>query len=74
VLAGVALLVLFSSRRVRPHPPRHRKSADREFALTLLASTGIALPLASGYTTFDGLRNFTSAPLLSVAISFGVRA
>jgi hypothetical protein len=41
--------------------------------LALLASTGVALSLASGYTTFDGLRNFTSAPLLSVAISFGIQ-
>ena len=41
--------------------------------LTLLASTAIALSLASGYTTFDGLRNFTSAPLLSVLISFGIQ-
>ena len=32
--------------------------------LALLGSTAIALSLASGYTTFDGLRNFTSAPLL----------
>ena len=41
--------------------------------LTLLASTGIALSLASGYTTFDGLTNFTGAPLLSVFISFGIQ-
>jgi hypothetical protein len=41
--------------------------------LALLGSTGVALSLASGYTTFDGLRNFTSAPLLSVAISFGIQ-
>ena len=41
--------------------------------LALLGATAIALSLASGYTTFDGLRNFTSAPLLSVLIAFGIQ-
>jgi hypothetical protein len=41
--------------------------------LTLLGGTAIALSLASGYTTFDGLRNFTSAPLLSLLIAFGIQ-
>jgi len=41
--------------------------------LALLGSTAVALSLASGYTTFDGLRNFTSAPLLSVLIAFGIQ-
>ena len=30
--------------------------------LALLGATAVAASLASGYTTFDGLRNFTSAP------------
>ena len=50
-----------------------QKALTDNWQLTLLASTGIALSLASGYTTFDGLRNFTSAPLLSVFISFGIQ-
>ena len=41
--------------------------------LALLGATAIALSLASGYTTFDGLRNFTSAPLLSILIAFGIQ-
>src|SRR6185369_2491117 len=41
--------------------------------LALLGATALALSLASGYTTFDGMRNFTSAPLLSVFISFGIQ-
>lgn len=41
--------------------------------LALLGAAAIALSLASGYTTFDGLRNFTSAPLLSVLIAFGIQ-
>jgi len=41
--------------------------------LALLGATAVALSLASGYTTFDGLRNFTSAPLLSILIAFGIQ-
>jgi predicted nucleic acid-binding Zn-ribbon protein len=41
--------------------------------LALLGATAVALSLASGYTTFDGLRNFTNAPLLSVLIAFGIQ-
>jgi hypothetical protein len=74
LLAGVALLILFSNRgifaRIRYGI---EKALTDNWQLTLLASTGIALSLASGYTTFDGLRNFTNAPLLSVAISFGIQ-
>jgi hypothetical protein len=74
ILAGVVLLILFSNRGVFA---RIRYSIEKaltdNWQLTLLASTGIALSLASGYTTFDGLRNFTNAPLLSVAISFGIQ-
>ena len=74
LLAGVALLILFSNRGVFARI-RHgiEKALTDNWQLTLLASTGIALSLASGYTTFDGLRNFTSAPLLSVFISFGIQ-
>ena len=74
VAIAVGLLILFSSRgvfaRIRI---AIEKALTENWQLTLLASTGIALSLASGYTTFDGLRNFTNAPLLSVAISFGIQ-
>ncbi len=71
ILAGFAILLLFGKN----NPIRHgiQKALTDNWQLTLLASTGIALSLASGYTTFDGLRNFTSAPLLSVFISFGIQ-
>src|SRR3974377_309337 len=69
ITAGVALLLLGNN------PIRHRieRALSDNWQLTLLAATGIALSLASAYTTFDGLRNFTSAPLLSVFIAFGVQ-
>ena len=70
LLAGLVLLLLFGSNRVRDGID---KALTDNWQLTLLASTGIALSLASAYTTFDGLRNFTSAPLLSVFISFGIQ-
>jgi hypothetical protein len=41
--------------------------------LALLGATAVALSLASGYTTFDGLRNFTSSPLLSGLVAFGIQ-
>ena len=74
LLAGVALLILFSNRGVFARIRYGiEKALTDNWQLTLLASTGIALSLASGYTTYDGLRNFTNAPLLSVAISFGIQ-
>jgi hypothetical protein len=74
ILVGLVLLVLFSNRGVFARIRYGiEKALTDNWQLTLLASTGIALSLASGYTTFDGLRNFTNAPLLSVAISFGIQ-
>ena len=70
MLAALALLVLFGNHRIRHGI---EKALTDNWQLTLLAATGIALSLASGYTTFDGMRNFTSAPLLSVFISFGIQ-
>ena len=70
ILAALALLVLFGNHRFRQGI---EKALTDNWQLTLLAATGIALSLASGYTTFDGIRNFTSAPLLSVFISFGIQ-
>ena len=50
------------------------KALTDNWQLTLLASTGIALSLASGYTTFDGLRNFTNAHrCCRLLISFGIQ-
>lgn len=41
--------------------------------LALLSSTGLVLSLASGYTTWDGMRNFTGEPILSGMITFGIQ-
>ena len=74
LLLALCLLILFSNRGVFARIRYGiEKALTDNWQLTLLASTGIALSLASGYTTYDGLRNFTNAPLLSVAISFGIQ-
>lgn len=41
--------------------------------LGLLGATGLVLSLASGWTTWDGMRNFTQEPLLSLMITFGIQ-
>lgn len=41
--------------------------------LALLALTGLVLSLASGWTTWDGMKNFTNEPLLSFMITFGIQ-
>ncbi len=41
--------------------------------LGLLATTGLVLSLASGWTTWDGMRNFTGEPLLAGMITFGIQ-
>ena len=41
--------------------------------LALLATTGLVLSLASGWTTWDGMRNFTGEPLLAGMITFGIQ-
>jgi hypothetical protein len=41
---------------------------------SLLVVTGIALSIASGWTTWEGMRNFTTEPLLSFLITFGIQA
>ncbi|MEE9587607.1 MAG: hypothetical protein V3V97_06260 [Hyphomicrobiaceae bacterium] len=41
--------------------------------LVLLGITGIVLSVASGWTTWDGMTNFTRSPLLSLLITFGIQ-
>src|SRR5262245_3663560 len=74
LLSAIALLILFRRTGIFARIRGGIETALRDnWQLTLLASTGIALSLASAYTTWDGLRNFTRAPLLSLAIAFGIQ-
>ena len=42
--------------------------------LALLGLAAVVLSFASGWRTWDGMRNFTSDPLLSLMITFGIQA
>src|SRR5215203_1227138 len=41
--------------------------------LILVGATAFELSLASGWTTWDGMRNFTNEPVLSFLITFGIQ-
>ena len=49
------------------------EAAFSNWQLALLATTGIVLSIASGWTTWDGMRNFTGEPVLSFLITFGIQ-
>jgi hypothetical protein len=49
------------------------KALFSNWQLALLASTGVVLSLASGWTTWDGMRNFTREPVLSLMVTFGIQ-
>jgi hypothetical protein len=68
LIAGT--IVLFKGRQMMQ---AFERALASNWQLVLLATTGVVLSLASGYTTFDGMRNFTQAPLLSVMIAFGIQ-
>lgn len=40
--------------------------------LTLLGTAALVLSLAGGWTTWDGMRNFTGEPVLSLMFTFGI--
>ncbi len=75
IFLGVAiLLALAGLYRIMP---RIWKAIEDVFftnwRLALLGTTGIVLSLASGWTTWDGMRNFTKEPVLSFMITFGIQ-
>ena len=42
-------------------------------AWTARYAPGIVLSLASGWTTWDGMKNFTGEPILSAMVTFGIQ-
>ncbi len=52
------------------------RSTDRPYSwqLGLLMATGLALSVASGWTTWDGMQNFTHEPVLALLITFGIQS
>ena len=45
----------------------------QSWQLFLLAITSLVLSLASGWTTWNGMQNFTNEPVLSLMITLGVQ-
>ena len=73
-----ALLLLGAALLLRSGAPRRitrgiEEAVFTNWRLALLASTAILLSMVAGYTTFDGLRNFTGGGLLSLLATFGIQ-
>lgn len=47
---------------------------ETNWRLVLLGVTSAVLSIASGWTTLDGMSNFTNAPVLSFLITFGIQS
>ncbi len=69
ILAGWFLV----ARIGKPVWKRIEETLLSNWRLALLGTTGVVLSLASGWTTWDGMRNFTKEPLLSLMITFGIQ-
>ncbi len=75
---GIAIAVFMIVRwMVTPMLGRFRQTFEdtifSSWQLALLGTTGVILSLASGWTTWDGMRNFTAEPVLSLLITFGIQ-
>jgi hypothetical protein len=70
----VILIAWFLVARIgKPVWWRIEETILSNWRLALLGATGLVLSLASGWTTWDGMRNFTQEPLLSLMITFGIQ-
>ncbi|MFM1815201.1 MAG: hypothetical protein RLZ98_1896 [Pseudomonadota bacterium] len=77
LFALLAAVALWAYSRRKEIARRTRTSfAETLFGnwqLALLGATGVILSIASGWTTWDGMRNFTGEPILSLMITFGIQ-
>ena len=75
-IAGVVGLGLYRFRTTELAAKLRRTLEDEvltNWRLTVLGITSLALTLASGWTTWDGMTNFTGTPLLSFLITLGIQ-
>lgn len=77
-LMAMALLFFLASFLLKTNTAKRLWSKLEEtlfssWQLTLLGLTGFVLSCASGYTTWDGMRNFTGEAVLSGMITFGIQ-
>jgi hypothetical protein len=74
-IAAIAVMTLFGlfwKVRVRLGKALE-ETMFSNWRLALLGSTGVILTMASGYTTWDGMRNFTGEGVLSAMVTFGIQ-
>jgi hypothetical protein len=73
--AVVCLLAAYLLKSSIGRRARHslEETMFSNWQLTLLGATGLVLSLASGYTTWDGMRNFTGESILSAMVTFGIQ-
>jgi len=70
----VALYVLVSKTAIARRAWKAlEETMFANWQLALLGTTGIVLSAASGWTTWDGMRNFTGEPILSAMVTFGIQ-
>lgn len=76
-LAAIAAIFLLFRWLIVPMLGRVRTAFEEtvftSWQLVVLGSTGLILSLASGWTTWDGMRNFTGEPVLSLMITIGIQ-
>ena len=72
-LVSISVALLFLSNTGKRLLEQIHASVFTNWRLALLGSTGVILSLASGWTTWDGMRNFTQEPVLSLMITFGIQ-
>jgi hypothetical protein len=71
---ALILLGWFIVARIgRPVWRRIEETILSNWRLAVLGATALVLSIASGWTTWDGMRNFTQEPLLSLMITFGIQ-
>ncbi|MEL6373496.1 MAG: hypothetical protein AAFR04_05960 [Pseudomonadota bacterium] len=75
LILSVALVVIMALRAaVFKRLWRHlEENLFSNWRLLLLGLTGIILSVASGWTTWNGMRNFTQEPVLSLMITIGIQ-
>jgi hypothetical protein len=73
--AGVLLVVLFLlfSQFGKRLAKLFTTVMFSNWRLGLLGLTGFVLSVASGWTTWDGMSNFTQEPILSALVTFGIQ-
>lgn len=72
-LGAVALILVMRSGFVKRVGAVLENLFFTNWQLGLLSATGIVLSAASGWTTWDGMKNFTGEPILSAMVTFGIQ-